>query len=101
VDERGDPLALIPGQSALARDRRVRGLDCGDGCGQREFGGVGADPLGVAPDVAFEPLGAEEVEALNDGVYRAGPEGVGRRSSSWGRVCPVLGSRPGGGCVSC
>ncbi len=44
---------------------------------------------------------AGSVGELNDGGYRAGPQGAVQRSSSWGRVCPLLGSRRGGGCVSC
>jgi hypothetical protein len=44
---------------------------------------------------------AGSVDELNDGAYRAGREGAGQRSSLWGQVCPVLGFRLGGGCVSC
>jgi hypothetical protein len=65
--------------------------------------GTGAFPRAVmhSPTTAglWNPTGS--VGELNDGVYRAGPEGGGQRSASWGRVCSVLGSRLGGGCVSC
>jgi hypothetical protein len=53
------------------------------GCGQREFGGVGADPLGLAPDVASESLGAQEVEGpasdvVGDSVACRDHSGVGQ-----------------------
>jgi hypothetical protein len=59
------------------------------------------DAMADAAAFTAEGCVAGSVGELNDGVYGAGPEGAGQRSSSWGRVCSVLGSRPGGGCVSC
>ena len=62
---------------------------------------VAVDAMTDAAVFTAEGCVAGSVGELNDGAYRAGPEGAGQRSSSWGRVCPVRGSRPGGGCVSC
>ena len=59
------------------------------------------DAMADAAAFTAEGCVAGSVGELNDGAYRAGREGAGQRSSSWGRVCPVLGFRPGGGCVSC
>jgi hypothetical protein len=59
------------------------------------------DAMADAAAFTAEGCVAGSVGELNDGVYRAGLEGAGQRSSLWGRVCSVLGFRPGGGCVSC